>query len=259
MGDRPLVIGKGTKQQRSKGVWRYRHNLGKDPITGKYRYSPWRTIHTTRKSEVDAALEAYKLELNSGVFIKKAPNTIGEYIQRFHENRLGSITPLAYDREACEVKHIDEVFGKIRLQELRPFMIEDAYAKIRRDGTYSESELHKLHSKLRQALDRAVRDELIAKNPASLITVPRPEPKERKSLSAPEAARLRDILLDSTPSACITAVLLMLGTGMRRGEALGLIWKHSYVNSSPKTKPFEPRKAKAASDILQSTALSFPT
>ena len=33
MNDRPLVIGKGTKQRRDKYTWRYRHSLGKDPVT----------------------------------------------------------------------------------------------------------------------------------------------------------------------------------------------------------------------------------
>lgn len=222
--DRPLVVGKGTKQQRGKGVWRYRHNIGKDPATGKYRYSPWRTIHTTKKSEVDAALEAYKVELNSGVFIEKAPDSVGEYAQRFHDNRAGTITPLAYKREQVDVNHIKAILGRVKLQELRSFMIEDAYAKIRRDGTYSDSELHKIHVKLRQVLDCAARDELIAKNPATPIKVPRPPAQERKALSASEAARLRDILVSSKPSAHVTAVLLMLETGVRRGEALGLTW-----------------------------------
>ena len=86
MNDRPLVIGKGTKQRRDKYTWRYRHSLGKDPVTGKYRYSPWQTIHTTKSREVDAALEAYKAELN----------TVGSYAKKFHDNREGTITPLAY-------------------------------------------------------------------------------------------------------------------------------------------------------------------
>lgn len=79
MNDRPLVIGKGTKQRRDKYTWRYRHSLGKDPVTGKYRYSPWQTIHTTKSREVDAALEAYKAELNSGTYVQKSRGTVGSY------------------------------------------------------------------------------------------------------------------------------------------------------------------------------------
>lgn len=96
MNDRPLVIGKGTKQRRDKYTWRYRHSLGKDPVTGKYRYSPWQTIHTTKIREVDAALEAYKAELNSGTYVQKSRDTVGSYAKKFHDNREGTITPLAY-------------------------------------------------------------------------------------------------------------------------------------------------------------------
>lgn len=85
MNDRPLVIGKGTKQRRDKYTWRYRHSLGKDPVTGKYRYSPWQTIHTTKSREVDAALEAYKAELNSGTYVQKSRDTVGSYAKKFHE------------------------------------------------------------------------------------------------------------------------------------------------------------------------------
>lgn len=96
MNDRPLVIGKGTKQRRDKYTWRYCHSLGKDPVTGKYRYSPWQTIHTTKSREVDAALEAYKAELNSGTYVQKSRDTVGSYAKKFHDNREGTITPLAY-------------------------------------------------------------------------------------------------------------------------------------------------------------------
>lgn len=75
MNDRPLVIGK-EQQRRDKYTWRYRHSLGKDPVTGKYRYSPWQTIHTTKSREVDAALEAYKAELNSGTYVQKSRDTV---------------------------------------------------------------------------------------------------------------------------------------------------------------------------------------
>lgn len=55
-----------------------------------------RTIHTTKSREVDAALEAYKAELNSGTYVQKSRDTVGSYAKKFHDNREGTITPLAY-------------------------------------------------------------------------------------------------------------------------------------------------------------------
>ena len=65
-------------------------------IPRHFRYSPWRTIHTTKSREVDAALEAYKAELNSGTYVQKSRDTVGSYAKKFHDNREGAITPLAY-------------------------------------------------------------------------------------------------------------------------------------------------------------------
>lgn len=57
------VLGKGSREEIRPGVWRVRHNLGYDPISKRYVYSPWRTIHTTSKRELNAFAEDYKHEL----------------------------------------------------------------------------------------------------------------------------------------------------------------------------------------------------
>lgn len=45
------------------------------------------------------------------------------------------------------------------------------------------------------------------------------------------AARLLDILLNREPDAHITCVMLMLDTGMRRAEALGMTWSDVSVEN----------------------------
>lgn len=225
MDDRPLVIGKGTFSEIRPGVYQYRHNLGKDPETGKYRYSPKRTIHTKRKSEVRAALESYKVELNTGVVVKTASKTVGEYARKFHELRAGTMgSELAYKREGLDIKHIGELLGNCRLQSLRPPMIKQAYADARKSGRFSENELNKVNTKLNQILKETVNDELIAKNPCEKISVPRPASAERQALSVEEASRLFECLNDEGMDAHIIGTLLLLDTGMRRGEMLGLAW-----------------------------------
>ena len=228
MTERPLVIGKGTRQKRGNGVWRYRHNLGKDPLTGKYRYSPWRTIHTKKISEVNAALEAYKAELNGeGCLPTKNDLGLVRYSESFHKNRKGTIKQSTYEREEYEIGNISRLFGKIKVRQLIPSMIEDAYSQAREREILSESEIFKTHQKLKQVLDHAVADGIISSNPAKKVKVSKPRSAERQALSADEASRLRTILLSSKKDAHITAVLLMLETGMRRGEALGLTWENT--------------------------------
>lgn len=227
MTDRVLVIGKGHYERVRPGVYRIRHNIGKDAITGKYRRSPWRFIRATKKSEIIAALEEYKRELNGGVAVRPATITVVEYARNFHQLREGTMrSPLAYKREALEIEHIEELFPEIGLQDLRPFHIKNAYAKARKRNRFSEGELVKIHRKLKQIMQEAVRDELIAKNPCDVITVKKPPAKPREALSAREASRLLACLESSPVDAHIIATMLLLDTGMRRGEVMGLTWNN---------------------------------
>ena len=243
-----VIQGKGTSWEIKPGVYRYRFNLGKDPISGKYLYSPKRTLHCVsktkrgREAELRDAMESYRRELIQGIAPKKTiPLTVADYTNQFHQLRKGTMkSELSYKREELDIKHINEIFGDIKLTALKPMTIKSAYAQIRETGRFSESELHKIHAKLSQIMKEAVEDELIHKNPCAHISVPRPASAERQALSAEEAQRLRSLLLSqikenyrqgvklmalqSIPH--LIGTLLLLDTGMRRGEMLGLTWEH---------------------------------
>lgn len=127
--DRPLVVGKGSYWRVGKDgmTYQYRFSMGKDPDTGKYRLSPKRTIHCKsprrreQLAEVMAAMEAYRQQLNSGPFDSRRDQTLGEYARAFHANREWTMkSPLAYDREGYDVRHIEEMLGGVQLRKLRP-------------------------------------------------------------------------------------------------------------------------------------------
>ena len=105
-------------------------------------------------------------------------------------------------------------------------MIREAEAQARKSKQYSESTLHKMHQKLRQVLQDAYLNEIIPRNPADLVPFARPKPKsERTSLTPEEAARLFHCA-EEEGGAYGTALMLLIATGMRRGEAIGLTWKY---------------------------------
>lgn len=246
-----IVKGKGTYWEIRPGYYKYRFSLGKDPETGTYRYSPKRTLHCVsknkrgREAELRAAMEQYRQELNGGYVPTKPKRiTVGKYADQFHELRENTLpSPLSYQREALDIRHIKALFGDYRLDALTSVTIKKKYAEARKNNLFSESELHKIHVKLSQIYKEAIRDELVIKNPCDTISVSRPEPKERESLSPEEASRLSRCLLSeyerfstdldhrisslqSIPH--IIGTMLLLDTGMRRGEMLGLSWE--YVN-----------------------------
>ena len=207
--------------------------MGLNPVTGNYIKSPWRTVRDIKnKAQLRTAMEQYKAELNAGLLDKEANYTVGEYAWKFYEMRsLMSLSPLTLNRERNEIRQIDELFGKIKLTDLGPHTIKRTYARIREEQLLTEFALHAMHTKFKQILQEAVEDGFIERNPCRRISVPRPEGKEREPLSLEEAARFLACLEDAELDSNIVASYLMLMTGMRLGEALGLTWK--YVSFSP--------------------------
>lgn len=230
MNPRQRVIGNGSVYEVKDGVFQYRFNLGKDPETGKYAYSPKRTLHCEGKSKrtqqamLRRALEEYKEELNSGIVRSTRGRTLAEYARDFHSLREADFkSPLSYAREGDYIRHICDLFGDVPLSELRPDDIRHAYAKARQAGM-SEAELHGTHVKLRQILQNALENELIARNPCIPIKMPKPSYKEREPLSAEEASRFLSCLLDEPISSKAAGCMVLLQCGLRRGEMLGLSW-----------------------------------
>ncbi|MGV9497389.1 tyrosine-type recombinase/integrase [Streptomyces sp. NPDC003642] len=78
-----------------------------------------------------------------------------------------------------------------------------------------------VHAVLRSALQQAMREELIARNVARIVETPTVTPKEVRPLDGAEAR----LLLKAARSHRLYALwLLLVSTGLRRGEALALTW-----------------------------------
>lgn len=213
------------------GTYRLYFSLGKDPKTGRYLRSSKRTYHCRSKNpknwpkELENALATYRKELEGGSDPKSNSRTLSDYASDFHalrENTMGS--PLAYDREGYDVRHIKELFGDMRLKNLRPDDIRHAYAQARKSGRFSESEIRRIHVKLKQIMQDAMDNELVDRNPCNSVKLPKANVEARKSLSADDASRLLSCLLQAEQSPGTVCTMLLLECGLRKGEALGLSW-----------------------------------
>ncbi|WP_369234723.1 tyrosine-type recombinase/integrase [Streptomyces sp. R21] len=78
-----------------------------------------------------------------------------------------------------------------------------------------------IHAVLRSALQQAIREELITRNVARIVETPTVTRKEVRPLNAAEA---RLLLKTARPHRLYALWLLLVSTGLRRGEALALTW-----------------------------------
>lgn len=179
------------------------------------------------KGQTRIAIEKYRRELEEELNNEHSRLKVGQYVREFHARRvaMGTLSSLTLDRDELEIVKIEEYFGDSLMSDISTAEINKAYAKMRIKEGMSASSIHKVHAKLRQILKQAVKEEIILRNPCdSIDDVKRPAAKERRSLSAEQALQLALDLKTEPRSGSVVAVWLALATGLRRGEALGLIW-----------------------------------
>jgi len=117
--------------------------------------------------------------------------------------------------------HVLPALGRLRLGDLRPAHILSAEREWREGGLSAYTVL-KHHRLVREALQHAVRWQLLVVNPADAVTPPRPERREMSVLDRDQAAAL---LEGAAGSEFEVVLLTALYTGLRVGELLGLRWR----------------------------------
>ncbi|OBH15180.1 site-specific integrase [Mycobacterium sp. E3247] len=138
-----------------------------------------------------------------------------------------------------------EPFGAIRLDKLKPSDVEKLILAMRAktkpgpkgaDGAapgqpvraLSDSTIRSTYTVLRAGLDGAVRDGLLAKNPAAAVKRPGVERVVAKHL---DQAAVGQVLAAAKDSRYHPALVLIAATGLRRGEVLALAWDRVNIDA----------------------------
>lgn len=192
------------------------------------------TVYGKSRTEVADKLSKLITQDRQGIPQTTTSQTVGDFLEYWLEHVvLHQVRPLTFRGYEMYVRrHLKPGLGSKRLSRLsardvRLFLDSKratpsgAPAKARARRPLSSRTVAHLHAILRNALEHAVREDLLTRNVARQVRITVGYSEAPEPLSVEEARKLLDAARDDRLFALYA---LCLGLGLRRGEALGLRW-----------------------------------
>lgn len=198
-------------------------------------------VYGNTRTEVRDKLKAARERVDNGAAVRDSKRTVSDWMVHWRATTLAASDRKASTQELyanLSRRHLEaEGFGSIRLDKLKPSDIEGLVLALRartKPGKVTNAEpipspvralsdatIRQVYTVLRAGLDGAVRDGLLARNPAAAVKRPGVVRRDAKHVEAGDVTKL---LVCAEGLRYRSVLTLIAGTGMRRGEALALHW-----------------------------------
>ena len=203
--------GEGTVYRRTDGRWEAA--LGIDGRRQRY-------VGRSQR-EVRGKLVAARRALEHGIVLSGSSQRLETYLSSWLEDSVQpSVRWTTHRAYSLCMRRLFPLVGHLRLATLTPQAVQAAYAALLQKGL-SRRSVEQTHTVLHRALRQAVLWGLMLRNPTEAVTVPRPSRREMHTLTEEEVGRL---FRASRGHRLHALWVLLATTGLRLGEALGLLW-----------------------------------
>ncbi|WP_025848734.1 site-specific integrase [Paenibacillus ehimensis] len=212
----------------------YRHkyydNLGK-------RKEKKESGFVTEKEALQALIEVKAALLNGQVKqVEHSQMTVAQWLDIWYETYNTSWEVTSRKQRENAIKHqMKPLLGKYKLNSLDKTTYIRAYINVLKQK-YSDRTVALFHRLFKIAINAAVEDEIIPRNRFQKVTVEINDELENV-LTAAELDLFLQTAKQYESITNYTLILLLAFTGLRKGEALGLRWKH--INFDEKTLTVE--------------------
>ena len=226
-----------TRKGQEYTYWEAQITVGADPGTGKQIR---KTFTGKTQKEVREKMQAAAVAVQDGDFFEPAKMTVAEWLDLWLKEYSADWkfkTKEKYET-VCRV-HLKPALGATKLSKLTTPQIQSFYNELGRTGKVtrkkdkksgkimerreplSPKSIRLVHGVLSKALNTAVRVGYIKRNAAELCTTPKLEKKEISPLTDAQIKEFVDLCAGEDYGRIYKLILF---TGLREGEALGLTW-----------------------------------
>ncbi|MCR5575691.1 MAG: site-specific integrase [Oscillospiraceae bacterium] len=226
-----------TRNGKQHTYWEAQITVGNDSGSGKQKR---RAFTGATQKEVREKKQKAVVAVQDGDYFEPSKITVGGWFDLWFKDYCGDKKYLTVKQyKSMTETHIRPALGAVKLGKLTTPMIQSFYNELQRTGrTITEKDeksgkritkqaplsaktVKNIHGIMSKALSTAVDVGYIKSNPAERVTLPRVEKKEIHPLT--------DSQVKALMSACSgheydRVFKLILFTGLREGEALGLTW-----------------------------------
>jgi integrase len=134
--------GEGTIFQRKDGRWTASVTLPNG--TRKAFYAKTRKLAQAKLAEANAAI-------HQGHDIGKADQRVGDYLDAWLRSAMRRVRPSTFDSYSLNIERLRPFIGHVKLAELRPAHLDEAYAQLLKRGL-SPTTASQCHRVIRAAL-----------------------------------------------------------------------------------------------------------
>ncbi|CCA91120.1 site-specific integrase [Novosphingobium sp. PP1Y] len=217
------------------------------------QYPTWKLLAARKQAEhlkrqIDLGIDP----LDERISDRKAP-TVRDLFERYAIEHLPTKAPRsAADDRSMWIKDILPALGARKVSDLTSADCDELHRAI---STKRPTRANRVIEVLRKALNLAIRWEWLERNPASGARR-NPEPKRTRYLGRDEVGKLVRALEEHPEKASADALLFMLLTGCRRGEALNAKWSQFDLQHRIWIKPSAETKQRREHRVPFSTTVA---
>jgi integrase len=189
-----------------------------------------------------------------GIVFDPSKMTVAEYFDYWLKLHGDKLAPKTLQSYRCEISnHIKPRLGKVKVSKLKPLQLQNYYARLLTDGRadllqhqadqlpegkkrdklekrikemksrgLSTTTVRYQHRIIHKALQQAVKWQMVARNIADAVELPKPVPPQIEYLRRED---IHSFIKTIKASPDYPAIATAIFTGMRQGELLGLRWQ----------------------------------
>lgn len=218
------AAGKKVNCPRAHGSWNFVANLPAEGPTPRRQHTKG---GFTTKKDAELALRTFLASVDHGQPLLPRRETVEEYLTGWLDAVEPSLAPTAASNYRILVRcYVVPHLGSYKLTALRPDHLITAYRALLAGGgrggrPLSATTVRTAHRILSKALNDAVRDGILHRNPAAHVPLPKAVKPELQVWDRSQVAAFLEVAVSDRLHA---AWLLALLCGLRRGELAGLRW-----------------------------------